>query len=96
MRKRVLVLGLLLCIIVSLCLGNYLYHKAGEEASFSIRFMDVGQGDAALVECDGHYMLIDGGDILAGDKVYKTLEEQGVTGNAVNVGFFRILGHDIL
>ena len=78
MRKRVLSLGILLCIIAILVLGNYYYHKAGEEASFSIRFLDVGQGDAALVECDGHYMLIDGGDIEAGDKVYQTLKEQGV------------------
>lgn len=74
MRKRVLALGVLLCMIAILVLGNYLYHKA----AFSIRFIDVGQGDAALVECDGHYMLIDGGDITAGDKVYQTLKEQGV------------------
>ena len=30
------------------------------DSSFSIHFIDVGQADAALVECDGHYMLIDG------------------------------------
>ena len=40
--------------------------------------MDVGQGDAALIECDGHYMLIDGGDTFAGDKVYSVLEAQGI------------------
>ena len=47
-------------------------------SSFSIQFIDVGQGDAALVECDGHHMLIDGGDTSAGDKVYNVLEEQGI------------------
>lgn len=31
-------------------------------SSFSIHYIDVGQADAALVECDGHYMLIDGGN----------------------------------
>lgn len=45
---------------------------------FSICFIDVGQGDAALVECDGHYMLIDGGDKAAGKKVYDVLEKQGI------------------
>ncbi len=47
-------------------------------STFSIQFIDVGQGDSALVECDGHYMLIDGGDKLHGDKVYSTLEEKGI------------------
>ncbi len=78
MRKSVLVCGMLLCIIATLGLWYYLNPLPGEEAAFSIRFIDVGQGDAALVECDGHYMLIDGGDIEAGDKVCQTLEEQGV------------------
>ena len=40
--------------------------------------MDVGQGDSALVECDGHYMLIDGGSKGAGDKVYDVLQEKGI------------------
>lgn len=33
-----------------------------EGSTFSIHFFDVGEGDSALVECDGHYMLIDGGN----------------------------------
>ena len=32
----------------------------------------------SLIECDGHYMLIDGGDKTAGDKVYNVLEEKGI------------------
>lgn len=31
-----------------------------------------------MIECDGHYMLIDGGDKTAGDKVYNVLEEKGI------------------
>ena len=33
-----------------------------DNSTFNIHFIDVGQADAALVECDGHYMLIDGGN----------------------------------
>ena len=53
-------------------------HKFGHSSTFEIQFIDVGQGDSALVECDGHYMLVDGGDVSAGDRVYSVLEEQGV------------------
>ena len=35
-----------------------------------IHFFDVGQGDAAIVECDGHYMLIDGVNKPVYDKIY--------------------------
>lgn len=31
--------------------------------SFQIDFIDVGQGDAILVSCDGQYMLVDGGNV---------------------------------
>ncbi len=48
-------------------------------STFNIRFIDVGEGDSALVECDGHYMLIDGGDEDHGDMVCKALEEWNVS-----------------
>lgn len=31
------------------------------DSTFEIHFFDVGEADSALVACDGHYMLIDGG-----------------------------------
>ena len=46
--------------------------------TFSIRYMDVGQADAALVECDGHYMLIDGGNTADSSRLYATLNSEGV------------------
>ncbi len=52
---------------------------AAEEAStFSIDFLDVGQGDAALVECDGHYMLIDGGKADHSRFLYAYLKERSI------------------
>lgn len=45
---------------------------------FSVTFIDVGQGDSALISCDGQYMLIDGGPASAGDTVYDFLRDNGI------------------
>jgi beta-lactamase superfamily II metal-dependent hydrolase len=44
-----------------------------------VRVIDVGQGLSILVQCDGRYMLIDGGREVAYDKVYRTLKENNIT-----------------
>lgn len=72
MKIRLLAFLLLLAALLSIC-------ACSKDSTFSIRFIDVGQGDAALVECDGHYMLIDGGNKDAGDKVYDTLYDERVS-----------------
>ena len=46
-------------------------------SSFSVHFIDVGQADAALVECDCHYMLIDGGNRGDSDVIYTVLKKAG-------------------
>lgn len=46
-------------------------------SSFRVRFLDVGNADATLVECDGHYMLIDGGYAESSDKIYTVLKDEG-------------------
>ena len=33
-----------------------------DSTGLTVRFLDVGQADSALLACDGHYMLIDGGN----------------------------------
>jgi len=48
------------------------------DSSFSIHFIDVGQADAALVECDGHYMLIDGGNKGDSNTIYSVLKKAEV------------------
>ena len=55
-------------------------------SSFSIRFIDVGQADAALIECDGHYMLIDGGNKGDSNLVYSVLSKAGVQHLDILVG----------
>lgn len=51
---------------------------SSENSTFSIHFIDVGQADAALVECDGHYMLIDGGNKEDSNIIYSVLKNAGV------------------
>ena len=48
-----------------------------EGEGLEVHFIDVGQADAALVICDGHYMLIDGGNAEDSDLVYAYLERHG-------------------
>ncbi|MBQ6090634.1 MAG: MBL fold metallo-hydrolase [Lachnospiraceae bacterium] len=43
--------------------------------SFWIRYINVGQGDSAIVQCDGHYMMIDGGPASASSTVYTILKK---------------------
>ncbi|MCI6553313.1 MAG: MBL fold metallo-hydrolase [Lachnospiraceae bacterium] len=45
----------------------------------TVHFIDVGQGDAALLTCDGEAMLIDAGDNTKGTAVQLYLSKQGVT-----------------
>ena len=44
----------------------------------TVHFLDVGQGNSVLVECDGKYMLIDGGDYDYSSYVVAYLKSQGV------------------
>ena len=48
-------------------------------STFSIHFIDVGQADAALVECDGRYMLIDGGNKADSNVMYSVLKSAGAS-----------------
>lgn len=48
------------------------------EGTLTVTFLDVGQGNSILVEQDGAYMLIDGGDREYSSFVVSYLKEQGV------------------
>ena len=50
-----------------------------ENSTFNIHFIDVGQADAALVECDGHYILIDGGNKGDSSRIYTLLKNTKVS-----------------
>lgn len=55
-------------------------------STFSIHFIDVGQADSALVECDGHYMLIDGGNKADSNIIYSVLQKAGAEKLDIVVG----------
>lgn len=52
--------------------------QIAEDSTFSIHYIDVGQADAALVECDGHYLLIDGGNKADSSRIYSILKKEEV------------------
>lgn len=56
------------------------------DSTFSVHFIDVGQADAALVECDGHWMLIDGGNKEDSSVIYTVLRNAGVPKLDIVVG----------
>lgn len=60
--------------------------SSAESSTFSVHFIDVGQADAALVECDGHYMLIDGGNKADSNVIYSVLKKAAVTKLDIVVG----------
>lgn len=70
--------------VIGAGLGIYQVNK--EEAkeqkpggSIEVHFIDVGQGDATLIKCDGETMLIDAGENDKGSQVWSYLQSQNVT-----------------
>ena len=47
--------------------------------TMEVHFLDVGQGDATLIICDGEAMLIDSGDPNQGTKIQLYLTKQGIS-----------------
>ena len=59
--------------------------ESGSQASradgseFTVYFIDVGQADSELIVCDGHAMLIDGGNVADSSLIYSFLDKHGVS-----------------
>ena len=54
---------------------DHLTTDVPENSSFEVHYIDVGQGDAELIICDGHAMLIDGGNVEDSSLMYSYLEK---------------------
>lgn len=73
----------LVIILILVCIYEYRAYKDSltplpEASELQILFMDVGQADAALLICDGQTMLIDGGNVGDGQKIYSVLKERKI------------------
>lgn len=79
--KAALLLALLF--IAGFALGFYLITRQNApvkdvRADFEIHFLDIGQGDAALVLCGGKAMLIDGGEYSQSSRLISAVKRQSV------------------
>ena len=83
--KRIILFSLtmllILCAGIFLIVNQYCLPAAfvSTEDELRVTFLDVGQGDAALVGCGSHWMLIDGGDRSSSRKIYAVLKERNIT-----------------
>ena len=65
----VLVLGLTACDSLPDSGGHTVKPSTGSSQPFEMHFIDVGQALSVLVECDGQFMLYDGGNVDDGSLV---------------------------
>lgn len=75
------ILNMIMAFIMSLGIsgGNVNPPDIPENSQFAVHFIDVGQADAALVECDGETMMIDGGNAADSNLIAAYLKKQDVT-----------------
>ncbi|MCQ2512678.1 MAG: MBL fold metallo-hydrolase [Lachnospiraceae bacterium] len=84
-KKRILLFGVISVILLVLCACTLPFRKQPEPVNlpegsyFEIHFLDVGQGDASLILCDGEAMLIDGGGSEESSFIYSYLENHNIT-----------------
>lgn len=77
--RRLSALFLLLALLLSGCVTASDNPPTPPEAKgLTVHYIDVGQADCALLEHDGKYMLIDGGNVEDSSLVVSYLEKQGV------------------
>ncbi len=82
MRKRTIaisVIALVMAAILCAC-GSQMSAESEKEPpkELEVTFIDVGQGDAALLSCGGHNMLIDGGPASQSSKIYAILKQKEI------------------
>jgi competence protein ComEC len=85
-RKLVFIAFILAAIVFSASCGSPErdsgnIQSGGESPSsgFVVYYIDVGQADSALVTCDGHSMLIDGGNAADSSLIYTFLKDHGIS-----------------
>lgn len=77
-KKLVRIIGTVVFALL-ICLAVQFNVEAKGQENLKVSFVDIGQGDCALLESDGKFMLIDGGPTKAGPSLVAYLKERGVT-----------------
>jgi len=85
-RRRLLALIVLL-IAVSLLMGGCSAKPAGQQdrstqvsgQTLKVQTIDIGQGDAILIQAQGQVVLVDTGDVPAREKLVRYIKSQGIT-----------------
>ena len=78
MKKKLLTLLLALSLLLCGCAETLPAGSTVSDGGLTVQFIDVGQADCALLECDGQFLLIDGGNRDDSQLVVSYLEQQGV------------------
>lgn len=76
--KRFINLLLITAITLGGILSNPMPATAANIDEMKVHFIDVGQGDATLITCGGHAMLIDSGDDSKGTAIQNYLKKQNI------------------
>ena len=82
--KKITAILLLLALVLTGCMpygpvGTSPDYTMSISDSMTVHFIDVGQADCALLECDGEFIIIDGGNVEDSSLVVSYLQDQGVT-----------------
>ena len=77
-RKFSLILILALLLTLTGCPPSNKNDPPQSDGYLKVHYIDVGQADCALVECNGEYILIDGGNVADSSLVVSYLQKQGV------------------
>ena len=79
-RKIIALFYITIFAVIGLSLNNTTHAKtfADSNGSFWVKYIDVGQGDSTIIQCDGHYLMIDGGPSSASSIVYTILKNNGI------------------
>ncbi len=79
MYRRILHLTLTAALLLGCLLSAPMPSFASNPDPMEVHFIDVGQGDATLITCGGHAMLIDAGDDTKGTAIQSYLQKQKIT-----------------
>lgn len=73
------VIGIAVTVIIGSVGKNSKPLDISSDGMMRVSYIDVGQGDCELIECDGSAVLIDGGESLYADFVLEFIKSRGIT-----------------